>query len=117
MMQNDTPQDLVVATGQHHNVREFVEIAAKQINIKLTLQGKGINEIGYDEKGRAIVKVDPRHFRPTEVDQLLGDATKAHLHLGWTPRISFATLISEMMIEDAKLAREECVLSHGKTHA
>jgi GDPmannose 4,6-dehydratase len=116
MMQNDTPQDLVIATGQHHSVREFVEIAAKQINIKLTWQGKGINEIGYDEKGRAIIKVDPRYFRPTEVDQLLGDATKAHAHLGWTPRISFEELISEMMIEDAKLAREECVLSHGKTH-
>ena len=116
MMQNDTPQDLVIATGQHHGVREFVEIAAKQVNIKLTWQGKGINEIGYDENGRAIVKVDPRYFRPTEVDQLLGDATKAHLHLGWTPRISFEELISEMMIEDAKLAREECVLSHGKTH-
>jgi GDPmannose 4,6-dehydratase len=116
MMQNDTPQDLVIATGQHHSVREFVEIAAKQVNIKLTWKGKSINEIGYDEKGRAIVKVDPRYFRPTEVDQLLGDATKAHLHLGWTPRISFEELISEMMIEDAKLAREECVLSHGKTH-
>ncbi|MDP6411741.1 MAG: GDP-mannose 4,6-dehydratase [Arenicellales bacterium] len=114
MMQNDIPQDLVIATGEHHSVREFLEIAAKQVNIELTWRGKGINEIGYDKKGKPIVRVDPRYFRPTEVDQLLGDATKAQAHLGWTPRISFEGLISEMMIEDSKLAREERVLSRGK---
>ena len=110
MLQLDAPKDLVIATGQHHSVREFVEIAAKQVNIELTWQGEGINEVGYDEKGNPIVKVDSRYFRPAEVDQLLGDASQAHTHLGWSPQCSFGELVSEMMTEDLRLAKEERTL-------
>ena len=110
MLQLDAPKDLVIATGQHHSVREFVEIAAKQVNIELTWQGEGINEVGYDEKGNPIVKVDSRYFRPAEVDQLLGDASQAHTHLGWSPQCSFSELVSQMMTEDLRLAKEERTL-------
>jgi len=110
MLQLDAPKDLVIATGQHHSVREFVEIAAKQVNIELTWQGEGINEVGYDEKGNPIVKVDSRYFRPAEVDQLLGDASQAHTHLGWSPQCSFGELVSQMMTEDLRLAKEERTL-------
>ena len=110
MLQLDAPKDLVIATGQHHSVREFVEIAAKQVNIELTWQGEGINEVGYDEKGNPIVKVDSRYFRPAEVDQLLGDASQAHTHLGWSPQCSFSELVSQMMTEDLRLAKDERTL-------
>jgi len=110
MLQLDAPKDLVIATGQHHSVREFVEIAAKQVNIELTWQGEGINEVGYDEKGNPIVKVDSRYFRPAEVDQLLGDASQAHTHLGWSPQCSFGELVSQMMTEDLRLAKDERTL-------
>ena len=110
MLQLDVPKDLVIATGQHHSVREFVEVAAKQIDMEITWKGKGINEIGYDSQGNAIVKVDSRYFRPAEVDQLLGDASQAHTHLGWSPQCSFGELVSEMMTEDLRLAKEERTL-------
>ena len=110
MLQLDAPRDLVIATGQHHSVREFVEVAAKQIDMEITWKGKGINEIGYDSQGNAIVKVDSRYFRPAEVDQLLGDASQAHTHLGWSPQCSFGELVSEMMTEDLRLAKEERTL-------
>ncbi len=110
MLQLDAPKDLVIATGQHHSVREFVEVAAQQIDIEITWKGKGVNEIGYDSQGNAIVKVDSRYFRPAEVDQLLGDASQAHTHLGWSPQCSFGELVSEMMTEDLRLAKEERTL-------
>ena len=110
MLQLDAPKDLVIATGQHHSVREFVEVAAQQIDMEITWKGKGVNEIGYDSQGNAIVKVDSRYFRPAEVDQLLGDASQAHTHLGWSPQCSFGELVSEMMTEDLRLAKEERTL-------
>jgi len=110
MLQLDVPKDLVIATGQHHSVREFVEVAAKQIDMEITWKGKGVNEIGFDSQGNAIVKVDSRYFRPAEVDQLLGDASQAHTHLGWSPQCSFGELVSEMMTEDLRLAKEERTL-------
>jgi len=110
MLQLDAPRDLVIATGQHHSVREFVEVAAKQIDMEITWKGKGVNEIGFDSQGNAIVKVDSRYFRPAEVDQLLGDASQAHTHLGWSPQCSFGELVSEMMTEDLRLAKEERTL-------
>ena len=110
MLQLDAPKDLVIATGQHHSVREFVEVAAQQIDIEITWKGKGVDEIGYDSQGNAIVKVDSRYFRPAEVDQLLGDASQAHTHLGWSPQCSFGELVSEMITEDLRLAKEERTL-------
>lgn len=101
MLQQDAPEDYVIATGEQHSVREFVELAAKEIDIDIRWEGKDSHEKGYDvATGRCIVAVDPRYFRPTEVDSLLGDASKARNKLGWVPRTSFQSLVSEMMRED-----------------
>ena len=114
MLQQDQPEDFVIATGEQYSVREFVEAAALEIGIAVTWKGEGEGEKGFDAKGRCIVAVDPRYFRPTEVETLLGDATKARLKLGWVPRIRFADLVSEMMREDLKSAeRDELVKQHG----
>jgi GDPmannose 4,6-dehydratase len=80
------PEDFVIATGVQYSVRDFVNAAAKEIGITVTWRGSGVDEKGYDAQGKCIVQVDPRYFRPTEVETLLGDATKAREKLGWTPR-------------------------------
>jgi GDPmannose 4,6-dehydratase len=114
MLQQDQPEDFVIATGVQYSVREFVEAAAQEIGITIMWKGEGIEEKGYNANGKCIVAVDPRHFRPTEVETLLGDATKAKQKLGWTPKISFKELVSEMMREDLKEAeRDELVKKHG----
>ncbi|ANQ86747.1 GDP-mannose 4,6-dehydratase [Azoarcus olearius] len=114
MLQQDKPEDFVIATGVQYSVREFVDAAAREIGIRITWKGEGVDEKGYDESGRCIVAVDERYFRPTEVETLLGDASKARRLLGWTPRISFSELVSEMMREDMKAAeRDELVKTHG----
>jgi GDPmannose 4,6-dehydratase len=114
MLQQEEPEDFVIATGEQHSVREFVEAAAREVGISVTWRGEGANERGFDEKGRCIVAIDPRYFRPTEVDSLLGDATKAREKLGWVPKIRFAELVTEMMREDLKSAeRDELVKKHG----
>jgi GDPmannose 4,6-dehydratase len=114
MLQQPEPEDLVIATGEQHSVRDFVDAAAAEVGIRVSWKGEGADEKGYDEKGRCIVAVDPRYFRPTEVETLLGDPTKAREKLGWTPRIRFAELVSEMMREDLKSAeRDELVKKHG----
>ncbi len=115
MLQQDTPEDFVIATGEQHSVREFVELAAKEIDISIRWEGEGINEKGYDVKtGKCIVAVDKRYFRPTEVESLLGDASKAKNKLGWVPKISFSELVSEMMREDMRDAqRDELSKQHG----
>jgi GDPmannose 4,6-dehydratase len=114
MLQQDQPEDFVIATGVQYSVRQFVDIAAKELDIQLTWTGKGVEEIGTDADGRVIVKVDPRYFRPTEVETLLGDPTKAKEKLGWVPQISFQELVSEMVREDFKSAkRDELVKEHG----
>jgi GDPmannose 4,6-dehydratase len=114
MLQQDTPEDFVIATGAQYSVRDFVEAAAREVGIAVTWNGKGADEKGHDASGRAIVRVDPRYFRPTEVETLLGDPTKAKQKLGWTPKISFQELVAEMMREDLKSAeRDELVKKHG----
>ena len=114
MLQQDTPEDYVIATGVQYTVREFVNRAAHILNMTITWQGEGAAEKGFDSSGRCIVEVDPRYFRPTEVETLLGDATKAKEKLGWIPRISFSELVSEMVKEDLLAAeRDRLVRDHG----
>jgi GDPmannose 4,6-dehydratase len=97
-----------------YSVRDFVNAAAKELGIVMTWHGQGIDETGTDQNGNVIVKVDPRYFRPTEVETLLGDPTKAREKLGWTPKTSFQELVSEMVREDLKSAeRDELVKKHG----
>ena len=114
MLQQDAPEDFVIATGVQYSVRDFVNAAAKELGIQITWQGEGVNETGTDPRGKVIVKVDPRYFRPTEVETLLGDPTKAKEKLGWTPQISFSDLVAEMVHEDFKSAeRDELVKKNG----
>ena len=119
MLQQPTPEDFVIATGIQHTVRDFVNAAAAELGLQIAWQGENENETGtLVEAGnigsRVIVRVDPRYFRPTEVETLLGDASKAKAKLGWTPRISFAELVGEMVREDLKSAeRDQLVKRHG----
>ena len=114
MLQQDVAEDFVIATGVQYSVREFVNAAAQEIGLSIRWEGHGIDEKGFDAKGKCVVAVDPRYFRPTEVETLLGDASKAKEKLGWTPKISFHELVSEMMREDLKAAeRNELVRRHG----
>ncbi len=116
MLQQDHPEDFVIATGVQYSVRQFVEIAAKELGISVKWKGKGIDEKGYDSASKCIVQVDARYFRPTEVETLLGDPGKAKQKLGWTPKITFHELVSEMVREDLKSAeRDELVKKHGFT--
>jgi GDPmannose 4,6-dehydratase len=115
MLQQEKPEDYVIATGVQHSVRDFVDAAAKEVGINIRWQGIGINEKGFDTKtGECIVEVDPRYFRPAEVETLLGDAGKAREKLGWVPKTTFKELVGEMMKEDFKAAqRDELVKKHG----
>ena len=114
MLQQDKPEDFVIASGVQYSVRDFVDAAAKELGIQVTWKGQGVDEKGYDASGKCIVQVDPRYFRPTEVETLLGDPSKAKEKLGWTPRITFAELVAEMVREDLKAAeRDELVKKHG----
>ena len=114
MLQQQTPEDFVIATGVQFSVREFVDAAAAEVGLSITWKGKGVDEKGYDASGKCVVTVDPRYFRPTEVETLLGDASKAREKLGWTPQITFKELVEEMMREDLKAAeRDELVKKHG----
>lgn len=114
MLQQEQPEDFVIATGIQYSVRDFVNAAAAEIDMKITWTGEGVDEKGYDENGKCIVSVDPRYFRPAEVETLLGDASKAKQKLGWTPKITFQELVTEMMQEDLKSAeRDEVVKKHG----
>lgn len=114
MLQQDQAEDFVIATGVQYSVRQFVDAAAKELNIQIKWQGKGVEETGTDQHGKIIVKVDPRYFRPTEVETLLGDPTKAKEKLGWVPKTTFAELVAEMVREDFKSAqRDELVKKHG----
>jgi GDPmannose 4,6-dehydratase len=115
MLQQDHPEDFVIATGVQYSVRVFVNAAAKELGIQVRWDGKGVDEKGFDAvTGKCIVQVDPRYFRPTEVETLLGDPTKAKQKLGWTPKTTFQELVSEMVREDLKSAeRDELVKRHG----
>jgi GDPmannose 4,6-dehydratase len=108
MLQQQRPEDFVVATGIQHSVRDFVVAVAKELGLTLRWQGEGLNEVAFDaQTGERIVAIDPRYFRPAEVDNLLGDAAKAREKLGWTPRTTFAELVSEMVSEELEIARAE----------
>ncbi len=108
MLQQDQPEDFVIATGQQHSVREFIELATNCLDMPLHWEGRGVDERGIDPAtGKVIVAVDPRYFRPTEVDTLLGDASKAREKLGWQPRVSFEELVSEMVEADLKEAQRD----------
>ena len=114
MLQQEKPEDFVIATGVQYSVRDFVNAAAKEIGMTIRWEGTGVDERGFDASGKVVVAVDPRYFRPTEVETLLGDATKAKEKLGWTPQISFDELVAEMVREDLKSAeRDELVKKHG----
>jgi GDPmannose 4,6-dehydratase len=115
MLQQDKPEDFVIATGVQYSVRDFVNAAAKELGMEITWRGQGVDEIGA-WNGKDIVKVDPRYFRPTEVETLLGDPSNAKAKLGWTPKISFDELVAEMVREDLKSAeRDELIKRHGYT--
>ncbi|MGE0114267.1 MAG: GDP-mannose 4,6-dehydratase [Steroidobacteraceae bacterium] len=112
MLQQDEPEDFVIATGEQHSVREFVTVAAARLGIAIEWRGKGVDEQGIDTRtGQAIVKVDPRYFRPTEVDTLLGDASKARVKLGWKATTSFASLVEEMVEADLQIARRDALIA------
>jgi GDPmannose 4,6-dehydratase len=123
MLQQQQPEDFVIATGLQYSVRAFVEAAAAELGLALDWRGQGVHEEGLVREaagetplkpGQVIVRVDPRYFRPTEVETLLGDPSKAKAKLGWTPKISFPELVSEMMREDLKSARRDhLVKQHG----
>jgi GDPmannose 4,6-dehydratase len=116
MLQQDQPEDFVIASGEQYSVRQFIEISAGELGISIKWKGKGVNEKGYDAEGKCIVQVDTRYFRPTEVETLLGDPTKAREKLGWIPKITFRELVAEMVREDLKSAeRDELVKKHGFT--
>ena len=97
----------MIATGEQHSVREFIEMAAREIDMRIEWRGKGAGQVGYDSRGRCIIKVDPKYFRPTEVDSLLGDAAKASHKLGWKPRVTFRELVAEMMKADLEAAQKD----------
>ena len=106
MLQQKHPEDFTISTGEQHTVREFVEVAAKELGMDIKWQGNGINEKG-NWQGKTVVSVDPRYFRPTEVETLLGDSTKAKNKLGWVPKITFIELVKEMVVEDFKQAERD----------
>ena len=114
MLQQEHPEDFVIATGNQYSVRDFVNAVANELDIKITWIGEGAESKGYDTRGHCIVAVDSRYYRPTEVESLLGDATKAKEKLGWMPEISFSALVREMVYEDLQLAkRDVLVKNHG----
>ena len=108
MLQQEQPDDFVIATGQYHSVREFCTLAFKEAGIELEWQGSGVDEKGMDKAtGKVLVEVDPRYFRPAEVDQLLGDPTKARTVLGWNPnKTSFEDLVKIMVQHDMKKVKK-----------
>tara|TARA_B100000902_G_scaffold245168_1_gene232118 strand:+ start:1763 stop:2821 length:1059 start_codon:yes stop_codon:yes gene_type:complete len=106
MLQQKQPDDFVIATGKQFSVKEFINETSKNLDMKIDWNGKGLNEVGSID-GKKVIKVDPRYFRPTEVDTLLGDASKAKAKLNWIPKISFEELVKDMINEDLKIATEE----------
>lgn len=114
MLQQEQPEDFVIATGVQYSVRDFVNAAARELGMPIRWEGEGVEEKGYNDKNQCIVAVDPRYFRPTEVETLLGDATKARVKLGWTPQTTFSDLVAEMVREDLKSSeRDELIKDHG----
>ena len=114
MLQQQEAEDFVIATGEQHSVREFVTLAAEALGIKISWSGVGVNEVGVDEYGKTVVAVDPRYFRPAEVETLLGNASYARERLGWKPTVTFSGLVREMVETDLVSAeRDQLVKKHG----
>lgn len=124
MLQQEAPEDFVIATGEQHSVRSFVEMAARALGISIIFEGQGLNEIGiveaingelseFVQPGQVIIRVDARYFRPTEVETLLGDPSKAKLKLGWGPSTSFAELVNEMAGADYEAAKRDMLIRHS----
>ena len=125
MLQQDKPEDFVIATGIQYSVRQFIEFAAKELGISIVFKGKGLDEVGVVDsvssneetnlkKGDVIIRIDPRYFRPAEVETLLGDPTKAKEKLGWVPEINLREMCSEMVLADLKIAKTHSLLKkHG----
>ena len=113
MLQQDEPDDFVIAAGEQHSVRDFVTAAAGEIGLEISWRGQGVDEVGADRSGRDVVRVDPRLFRPAEVESLLGDASKARERLGWRPRVGFRELVAEMARADMELAGREASSRRG----
>jgi len=109
MLQQDTPDDFVIATGKQYSVRQFIEWTATALGMQLRWEGEGVNEVGYAD-GKVIVRIDPRYFRPTEVESLLGDPTKAKQKLGWTPEITAQQMCAEMVAADLAQAKQHALL-------
>jgi len=105
MLQQDAPEDFVIATGEQYSVKDFINISANELNMNIAWKGEGLKEVGIYE-GNEIIKVDPRYFRPTEVESLKGDYSKAKKKLGWKPKISFEQLVKEMILEDFKIEKK-----------
>jgi GDPmannose 4,6-dehydratase len=125
MLQQDQPEDFVIATGVQHSVRQFIEWSAQELGVTVRFEGRGVDEVGIVERiagdsapalrvGQTIVRVDPRYFRPAEVESLLGDPTKAKTKLGWEPVVSVREMCAEMVAADLEEARRHSLLkSHG----
>jgi GDPmannose 4,6-dehydratase len=112
MLQQDVAEDFVIATGTQHSVRDFVVTAAAQLDVKVEWRGTGVDEVGIDTNtGRTLVRIDPRYFRPTEVDSLLGDASKARQKLGWVAAVSFPDLVAEMVASDLEVAKRDALVA------
>jgi len=112
MLQQDVPEDFVIATGKQYSVRDFVVAAGSLLDMNIEWQGDGVDEVGIDAvTGRKLVRVDPRYFRPTEVETLLGDATKAWQKLGWSAEVSFSELVAEMVESDLDLAKRDSLVA------
>ena len=112
MLQQEQPDDFVIATGVQYSVRDFVNAAAVELGMQISWSGQGVDEKGFDANGKLVVAVDPRYFRPTEVETLLGDPTKAKERLGWTPKISFNELVAEMVRGDIESAECDDLIKH-----
>ena len=110
MLQQDKPEDYVIATGQQYAVRDFVNAAAEELGLELIWQGSGVDEKALDRRGRCLVAVDPHYFRPAEVETLLGDASKAREKLGWAPKTSFSQLVAEMAAADLQIAERDLLV-------
>ena len=112
MLQQNKPEDFTISTGEQHSVRDFIEIAAKEIDIEVRWKGEGVDEVGIDTKTEnIIIRIDKRYFRPTEVETLLGDSTKAKNKLNWQPKISFQELVTEMVLSDLEEAKKDKLCS------
>jgi GDPmannose 4,6-dehydratase len=112
MLQQEVPEDFVIATGKQYSVRDFVVAAGSRLDMKIEWQGEGVDEIGIDSaSGRPLIRVDPRYFRPTEVETLLGDASKAREKLGWTAEVTFSELVAEMVESDMDAAKRDAMVA------